>query len=258
MSFRIRFWPTFFTALGLILLICLGTWQLLRYQSAASFEGERDARIDEPIQVIDHPEELQNRDLDYRQISVNGRLDSDQLFLIKHRVYQGSPGFWAVSPLILDGEEQTYMLPVNRGWLPFEDGRDRAEELLAETDDSTVEFTGLLHRLDDVVGDDDFRDRLHSDAPPQGVVELESYDITGINDAHRATSFDRPIVLTRSPDETSDELPLASYDHITTPYLTSDTHFGYMLTWYLLALALIAIWIAHGLGLLVSRAYDHN
>ena len=264
MSFRIRFWPTFFTVLGLLLLITLGTWQLQRYQSASTFEEERDARMDEPVEAVDSPDQLLDRELDFRQIQVRGTWAPERLFLIKHRVFQGDPGFWVVRPLLIEGNEHpSYMLPVNQGWVSFADGQETAQQLLDETNDEPVEIRGLLHRLDDVVPDDQFRNSIDDETDLQGVIELESYDIEAINRTHEGPVFERPIVLTEAPDDASEESvddsqPIPSYDHITTPYLTSDTHFGYMLTWYLLALALIAIWIAHGLGLLVSRAYDRR
>ena len=258
MSFRIHLWPTFFCVIGLLILGSLGTWQLTSYLDAADFEEQRDARIDDAITDVDAPSEVSQGDYDFRRIQVTGRFSSDRLFLIKHRVHDGHPGYWIVRPLELSGDGgDTAALAVNLGWVPIEDGRQLAESMLDDTDaGETATIAGLLHLVDDVVADDAFRERLETDDDIQGVVELETYDIDAINDTAGAQSPGRPLVLTRSPDDTDDDLPVASYDHITDPYLTAETHFGYMLTWYLLALALIAIWVTHGLGHLTSRSYD--
>ncbi len=259
MSFRIHLWPTFFCVIGLLILGSLGTWQLTSYLDAADFEERRDARIDDAIADVDDPTELSEGDYDFRRIRVTGRFSTDRLFLIKHRVHDGHPGYWVVRPLEWSGDDGGRIaLPVNLGWVPIEDGRQLAEAMLDDAAGETTTVAGLLHVVDDVVADDDFRDRLQSGDDARGVVELETYDIDAINDTAGDRSVGRPLVLTRSPDDTDADLPVASYNHITDPYLTAETHFGYMLTWYLLALALIAIWVTHGLGHLTSRSYDET
>lgn len=259
MSFRIRLWPTFFSVIGLALLVSLGSWQLSRFFDARAFEEQRDAKMDLPMVSVDSTEALSSGDLDFRRIEVEGVWDERYLFLIKHRVYQGTPGYWVVSPLHLTSRDESTALLVNRGWISIEDGPGQARQLLDTNDDEVISVTGLVHFLDDVVVDQGFHQRLDDSSKPDGIIELESYDPTAIYRVLGAEDFDRPIVLTESPDPSREDAdPVASYDHITEPYLTAETHFGYMLTWYFLALALIAIWIAHGLGLLASPAYEER
>lgn len=264
MTFRFHPWATFFSAIGLALLIALGTWQLNRYQDARQFEADRDARIDEPVVELtaDDIDRLADGDFDFRRVSVTGRWDDQRLFLINHRIYDGHPGYWIVRPLLIGDDTSgadPVSMPVNQGWIHRDDGPERAEQLYAETWDEPVELTGLVHRLDDVVPDHDFRQTLEDGAAPDGVSTLNSYDIDAIDRAGDAADLPSALVLTVGEDDPEDHDELtASYDHITDPYLTADTHFGYMLTWYTLAVALIAMWFAHGLGLLRSRSYDDN
>lgn len=258
MTFRARFWPTVFSIIGLILLLLLGTWQLNRFVDARAFEKQRDATMDLPVASVQSPGELADGELDFRRVEVAGTWAEQHLFAIKHRIYEGTPGLWIVHPLTISNDGESGVLLVNRGWISVEEGIENARQLLADSGGQTARVSGLIHRLDDVVVDDGFHDRLAGEPRPTGVVELESYDTTAMHRIVGDGSIDRPIVLTQTPDGDDDEPPLASTDHITEPYLTAETHFGYMLTWYLLALALIAIWIAHGLGLLESRSYDHS
>ncbi len=259
MSFRIRFWPSFFTAIGLALLVSLGTWQLNRFLDARTFEDQRDARMDLSVVGLESTNQLTDGELHFRRIEVEGIWDEELLFLIKHRVYEGMPGYWVVSPFVPTGDESSTALLVNRGWISIEDGLEQARHILDETPTSAETITGLVHRLDDVVVDDDFHERFDESSPPTGVVELESYDTTAMHRTVQDPGLDRPIVLTLGPDSSPNESePIPSFDYITEPYLTAETHFGYMLTWYLLALALLAIWVAHGLGLLASPAYEER
>lgn len=256
MSLRIRLWPTFFTLLGLAILISLGSWQLSRYLDARTFETQRDAKMDEAVVTIDSASELLDEQLDYRRVDIEGRWDQQRLFLIRHRVHDGDPGYWVVTALRPPAGQDGPALLVNRGWIHREDGLPEAKRIIDDLDDGTVTAAGLLHRLGEVVADDDFRHRLHSDDSPTGVVELDTYDVTALYRALPYETLHRPVVLTEHADSWDREVPLASDEHITQPYLTAETHFGYMLTWYLLAVALIAIWFAHATGALHSRAYD--
>ncbi len=260
MSLRIRLWPTFFTLLGLAILISLGTWQLNRYLDARSFEAERDARLDDYVVAVDSLDEFRSTELDFRRVRIEGQWDRDRLFLIRHRVYQGDPGYWVVTALRPPTIDDGPALLVNRGWIHRQDGLPEAQRILEALDDGVHTVTGLVHPLDHVVADDDFRDAYptSSDRLPQGVVEMDTYDLTAIYDSLPYDAVERPVILTESSDSWERELPVASHEHITQPYLTADTHFGYMLTWYLLALALIAIWIAHAAGVLHSESYDDS
>ncbi len=260
MTLRIRFWSTFFSVIGLALLITLGTWQLIRYQEAKDFEDRRDAQIGEaPVDLLDL-EALEAGDLDFRQIRARGTWDLDRTFLIKHRVLRGNPGAWVVNALILDGhaEQDPPALMVNRGWIPFADAADRALLLQQELPEGPQTITGLVHPLDYVVVDDGAQQRLDELESVTGVFELDSYDTTAMRRAFDGPTIERDLVLTISATDGADTYPTPTVGHVTDRYLTSETHFGYMLTWYLLALALIAIWLAGSLGMLGSRSYDDD
>lgn len=256
MKFRPSLWSTVFSLLGLVLLIFLGTWQAQRFVSKKGFEEARDAQIELPPLLQQSPEAIASGELDFRQISIDGYWHRDHLFLIKHRVYRGQPGFWVITALEFSDQQEGPLLLVNQGWIPFGDGQAKADEILADLPKGQVTVHGLIHVLEYVVPDRRLRARHLEGELPTGVVEVDSYDTEAILMLLQRKSFDRPLVLTMGPESEDEQLPLASFGHITEPYLTSDTHFGYALTWYVLAIALIAIWVAQGLGLLQSRSFD--
>lgn len=225
---------------------------------ARDFEERRDARIDAPVAPLESIDDLESGDYDFRRLQVDGLWDPDRLFLIKHRVFDGEPGYWIVSPLHIDDGDQKAALLVNRGWIHRHEGPEKAAQILDDTDDEPTSLTGLVHVLDEVIVDDDALQRLDNEPNPTGVVVLNSYDTTSMHRAIDIDTLSRPMVLTKSPDPDGDQRePIASHHHITEPYLTAETHFGYMLTWYFLAIALVGLWIAYGFGVLHSRSYDN-
>ena len=256
MSFHVRLWPTLFSILGLALLVLLGSWQLSRYLDAQDFEERRDARMDASVAQLESPDDLESDGYDFRRVEVQGTWDTERLFLIKNRVFEGTPGYWIVTPLHIEEDGHEKALLVNRGWIHREGGPAKAKDYLEALDDEPDTVVGLVHLLDEVVIDNRTHQKLDIEANPTGVVELNFYDTTAMNRVIEADTFSRPIVITESPGaDSADEEPIPSHDHITAPYLTAETHFGYMLTWYLLALALIGIWIAYGFGILQSQSY---
>ena len=264
MSLRVQLWPTLFSILGLAILIALGTWQLNRYLDARQFEEEQQQRMDEPIAELstDDLGQFGDGDFDFRRVTVEGTFDERRIYLINHRVYDGEPGYWVVRPLFVDvaGADEPKTLPVNQGWLHREDGYDAAEALLADTPEDAVEVTGLVHRLDEVIADDEFRELYAHPRVPSGigVHVLDTYDVNAIGGLSPKPRLAQDRVLVESPDHADPGGPQASYDHVTDPYLTADTHFGYMLTWYSLAVALIAIWFANAAGVLRSRSFGEQ
>lgn len=242
--------------LGLGVLIALGTWQLQRYRQADDVEQRQAERLDAPLVDVDSPAQLGDSDLEYRRMRVEGRWDGERIFLINNRVHDGDPGWWVVRLLVVGSGKDSRVLPVNLGWVPREEGPQRARRLLEEPDHGPVAVTGLLYRPEEIAADQDFRADVDTDRP-RGVFEVDTLDVPAIARTHPATPFGRPLVLVRGPDDTSIDADLvAGYEHITEPYLTAERHFGYMLTWYLLAVGLLAIWLAHGFGFVGSRSFD--
>lgn len=255
MTFRLSPLPTFFTAIGLILLLGLGSWQTLRYFEKLSFENARDARADLPI-LAANPDHLSSGEADFRDIRLHGLWQKEPVFLIKHRIFEGQPGFWVINAFTLESGGPSIL--VNRGWIPFNYDESLLSSLLDDLPDEEVAISGLLHRLDRVIADKAFRTSLQTkDLTFPRIMSLETYDIDAMNAALPGRAIARPIILTlETSGNPSREFPRASLEHITAPYLTSETHLGYAITWFTLAAALLGIWFAHGFGLLVSNSFS--
>ncbi|RAL21595.1 hypothetical protein DL240_12115 [Lujinxingia litoralis] len=240
---------TFFALLGLGILLSLGSWQALRYQQKSHAEGQRDALAEATPRPISDLAALNRGELDFHPVTVRGEFLSDRAFLIKHRVHQNKPGYWLVSPLRLPSDE---LLLINRGWVPYERGEAIARSLL-EASAGEQEFHGLVHFLDYVVADTPARQRLARGEASEAILLWDSYDTEGMHSALEGTTAQRAVIVTLAPDHSGEPYPIASLAHITEPYLTAEKHFGYALTWYSLAVALIVIYAAAGFGVLHAQ-----
>jgi cytochrome oxidase assembly protein ShyY1 len=119
-------------ALGLLMvlaaatMVCLGLWQLSRYQHRSAI----NARIDAATQVPPRPltealpapagntGPVPSADVMWSVVSVTGRYDVAHEILARVRTMHGRVGFEVITPLVLsDGSA----ILVDRGWLPASD-----------------------------------------------------------------------------------------------------------------------------------------
>ena len=234
--FQVRLIPTVASTLALGLLLTLGTWQSLRFQEKLADESIRNERVDLDIVELHNVQDIQH-DLDHRMATVKGSLDIDHNFLVKHRILNGKPGFWLITPLTIEGSQDTLLL--NRGWLPYPQGRDLIETL--EIPPESSEQATVSNASDS--------------ASNTAVIELETYDLIAINSTLGLPETAHPVVLTLGNEFSGQPYPIASSDNVASIYLTSEKHLGYALTWYILALCLVAMYLAAGFGLLRSEKF---
>lgn len=254
--FQPRLWPTLGTLVGLAILLSLGTWQYNRYREKLDIEAVRDARTQMPQAVVSRLIAEDLDELGYRRVQLRGRLDTARTILFKHRQYEGRPGFWLATPLRLEGGGA---ILVNRGWLPFGEARELAEELRGEPELAT--FNGLLYVLPRNIADTRTRAALaRGDISLDGqITEWSTYDVEAISEALPYEVVHPHAVLVLDASHRGDPFPLSSMDYVTSPYMTSERHQGYSIFWYTTAGALVLLYIAASLGLVGSyrrRASD--
>jgi surfeit locus 1 family protein len=230
-------WPTLATLTLLPVMIGLGMWQLDRAGQKLRLQAEYDRRQQEPAvrlaSVLENPDLLR-----FRQVIARGRYEPEHQVLIDNRVHLGQAGYHVLTPLRLgDGEVRVL---VNRGWVPL--GQDRAVLPRIETPQGMVEVTGLAavpqtkgFHLGGVV------------PPGEGWQPVWQYlDL----DVYRSrVSFPvQPVAILLDPD--------SSGGGFVRQWARLDagiaTHQGYAFQWFMLAVALAAIYI-----LLNTRKTDH-
>lgn len=249
-SFEMGLWPTVGTAAGLVLLVALGGWQTSRYMAKKKREQTRERRIQKPPVEIDSLEDL-DEDSNYRRVELHGKLDTSTRISIKHRSYNGDPGSWLVQPFEFDDSDD--VLLVNRGWIPFQKAKDDLDRYAQPPDDQPL--VGLLYRLPNVVADEENRRKLQrGELDIRGArSDWDTFDVAAIHDALAASTPEGPYTVILAPKHTGDRYPIASYEHVTKPYLTATRHLGYAVFWFAVALALVGIYVAAGYGVLRSR-----
>jgi surfeit locus 1 family protein len=232
--------------IGLGLLLVLGTWQYLRFEEKSEFEQLRDARLELPPTAVSGAE-LTRHENDYRVVELAGTFDPSHIFLFKFRVRDSVPGYW-MGQMLRTNDGSSVL--INRGWVPREGGEDIAREQVAS---GPTTLQGLVFTPEQVISDDTTRAELSNRDTVPEITYWNTYDISGIYDA-MGVEIDRPSIVIASSVHSGSPYPVASYDYVVAPYLTSEKHLGYSVTWYTLAGALILMWVAYGFGYLGSYA----
>lgn len=244
MKFRVRPASTAFAALGLVILLALGTWQASRYQEKLVLEELQAARAKEPaLTVVDSATLIAPQNA-YRTVDVHGRMDTDRTVIFKFRTRNGKAGVWLASPLFLP--DNTAVLTV-RGWADVKEGPELART--QKLPDSGI-YRGLAYTLSRNIQDDLTRASLPAD-PVESFVAWNTFDVEGVYAFWKLPSADTRTVLVLTQGDEGP--PIESADYVTQPYMTADKHFGYALTWYLLAFGLVGLWLASGFGLIGGR-----
>jgi len=148
------FWSFIVLMAALIaLFIYLGTWQMHRLgekEALIAAVEERSHLPPEPLPPVADWPSIVPTDYDFRPISLTGHFEVAQTIevftsLSSPRGQYGGPGYWIVTPFVLDGGG-TVM--VNRGFVPEARARDFLNDPAAPQGDVTV--SGLARQPEEV------------------------------------------------------------------------------------------------------------
>lgn len=113
---RPLFWIAF-VAIGALVLISLGIWQLGRLQERRALNAAIASRLDlPPVTLSGQP--LDATDLEYRPVVVTGTFDFSQEIVLRNRAYKNVAGVHVITPLRIAGSDGAVL--VDRGWIPYE------------------------------------------------------------------------------------------------------------------------------------------
>lgn len=225
-STRSIFWPSFFAGLAFLLLLGLGTWQLVRLHWKEALIAQRHAAVTSAPAALPGSAEVA-RGLEYRRVRVTGTFLNDRELYLGATSDDGHPGYQIITPLRLgDGA----VLLIERGFIP-EGRKDRASRAAGELE-GEVTVTGLL--------------RLPPEGKPSWFVPdnnaARNYwfymDIPAMAAAAR---LDRVLPYYVDADVTPNPggLPVGGQTRLELP----NNHLQYALTWYALAAGLVAVYI---------------
>lgn len=224
--------PSLIAALGCITLLGLGTWQMLRLHEkntqinhiTTQFQqGEIDLRLNPPVS-----EEAWS-DLDYKAVVIQGEWMDLHNLKILPRTYEGQHGYHLITPLRLANGQ---VILVNRGWAP-----DKME-IGVQSQNGPVVVAGVLRAV--------------PDGKPFGMADNTQAHMTRNEwawpDTHaiaKAIGMNTipPVILyaERSRDPSQEHAyPIGGQVQLS----IRNEHRNYAMTWYMMALALLAIWLA--------------
>lgn len=240
-KFRLRVFPTLGALIGIAILLSLGTWQANRYLWKLEIEERRDQRMAEDAVRISSLEDINNPENDYRHVQAEGKLENSLSVMFKFRTLKGKSGYWVATPLVFDDGSA---LLVQRGWVPV-----HVDPKSLQLEEPSL-VKGVLFALDRVIPDDLGRESFKEIEPDQWTA-WNTFDLDAVYAAWPFKRPDAPAVLVLT--ENTDADILATVDHVTKPYMTSEKHLGYSITWYTLAACLFGMWLANAFGRLGVR-----
>ena len=136
--FRPGLAPSLAVAILVPLFLYLGYWQLQRADEKRVLQAEYDARAAGTVAMVERrlqrPEALQ-----FYRVVAKGYYEPDRQILIDNRVHQGRAGYHVITPLrLLDSDVR---LLVNRGWIPL--GADRDHPPAIDTPSGPQKIMGV-------------------------------------------------------------------------------------------------------------------
>lgn len=106
----------------LALLCSLGFWQLGRAEQKKQFLRQQQAATGAVILDLNRQPVTDSESFRYRNVTVTGRYDAAHQFLIDNQMLDGKPGYFVLTPFLMDQEKRAVL--VNRGWVAL--GADRS------------------------------------------------------------------------------------------------------------------------------------
>ena len=223
--FKLNFWMTVCAVPAMAVLIGLGTWQLDRLEWKQGLIAQRTAGIEAPpMPIAEIPTDW--RSAEFRRIRLKGRFLHDREMLVVSKTFRGRPGYHVVTPLTLvDGA----IVLINRGWIPLE--LKEAETRLQGQPAGVIALEGVLRgagRPSPWTPDND---------PAKGVWYY--LDLAAMAGQAKLAGL-RPYVIEAGPAANPGGYPVGGQ----TRTALTNNHLQYAITWYALAVALLAVYIA--------------
>lgn len=232
--------------LGIVAVVCvsLGNWQLDRAAQRIAIKQDIQAgRSTAPLQLsADTPPSAFTA---WRPASAQGVWRHDLTVLLENRNYQGRPGYWVATPLMLDGKADTAVL-VLRGWLPRPASIELALPAIPAADGKQTipgELLARVPRLFELSSATQLPETLPD--PAQAPPRVQNLDL----DAYAAATGLKfmPMVLAQTADaiqengetETGAQL-LREWPE---PSLDADKNKGYALQWFGFAAIAAVAWL---------------
>jgi surfeit locus 1 family protein len=205
------------------ILLGLGTWQMVRLDWKTDLIAERTARLEAPPIALPTDDAALSAAM-WAPVSVTGRFLHDQEILLAARSQRGNVGVHVLTPMV---REEGPTVLINRGWVP-DARRDPATRAAAQVE-GPVTVVGL-------VTPGAGRNAFTPDNDPATNFWL-SVDYPAM--AAVVGRALQPVVIDADATPNEGGFPLGGQTRLDIP----NDHLQYAITWYLLALTLVAVYI---------------
>ena len=129
------------------LLIALGIWQLGRSEEKRVFlEKQEQGMASSEILPLSTAIQDDADALRYKKVQATGHYDVAHQFLLDNQISAGKPGYFVLTPFILQGEAKAVL--VNRGWVPL--NHDRSVFPEAQLKNQQTKVSGRINRFPSV------------------------------------------------------------------------------------------------------------
>jgi surfeit locus 1 family protein len=226
--FRPSLWSSVFAAIGVVVLIALGTWQLDRREWKEDLIARLQARsAAPPISLQTATEDPQAAE--YRRLRLSGRYLHAKTLYLSSKTHEGRVGLHVVTPFDVRGGPT---ILVDRGWTPPELKAPEARPESVVEGETSVE--GVV-RLGGWRGSEWFRP---DNEPAAGVwLYLDPAAMA------EAVGLDDPLTafyVSAAADQHPGRYPIGGQSQVR----QRNQHLQYAITWYALALGLAGVWLA--------------
>ncbi|MCY3632214.1 MAG: SURF1 family protein [bacterium] len=211
--------------LAVAAMVTAGFWQLHRLSERRDHNSTITSRSQLPavdvqsLVGIDDGYDV-GGDVEFRSVRAIGIYQPEDQVLIRNRTYQGSPGFWVLTPLRLRTGEA---VAVNRGWIPHGAGTGASPADFAPASDQ-VEVVGLVRATVTATG--------FQQSDPSGglLAEMARPDLDRLSQQLDTDLLPVYVQLhTQSPS--AGELPIP----VPSPDLGEGSHLAYAVQWFIFA-----------------------
>ena len=226
MQFK-KYFPIIFTIPAVIVLLSLGTWQVVRLQWKTNLINSMNERV--AMEAIDLPGQIGDfEDIQYRRVKVRGEFlhDKEAYLFVGAKEFKGAMGYDILTPL---RQANGNVVLVDRGWVPYDkkESEKRPETLTS----GIVEVEGMVHK-------GELQKGFTPDNEPQKNLWFW-IDIPAIA-SHAGVELQNLYVRELKKDN-SNVLPIAGDAVIR----HRNDHLQYAVTWYSLAIILVVIYFIY-------------
>jgi len=215
-------------AVGALVMIGLGLWQLQRLGDRRAANAQIRARMAQP------PADLAQQSgglPEYTPVLAKGVYDFSNEIVLRNRAHDQEPGVHVLTPLRLAGSDQAVL--VDRGWIPYTEA-DPAARALYDRPGTLVTITGLARpsqvRTFFLLPADP---TASPDAP-----RLDSWFWINLPQIQGQVPYPLlPFFLEAAPQADQSILPVSGYDDID---LSDGPHLSYAIQWFSFTAILIA------------------